>query len=99
MGVCDQLRGKLQEATSREKADAILLSGGLDTSVLAFLARPSIAFTAALKDSRSSDLIYSQKVSSFLGIEHKTIEFTMEEALTALPEVIKILRKFFYICN
>ncbi len=94
MDVCDQLKGKLKEATSREKADAILLSGGLDTSILAFLARPSIAFTVALKDSHSSDLVYSQKASSFLGIEHKKMEFTTEEALTALPEVIKILKTF-----
>ncbi|MBN2186359.1 MAG: asparagine synthase C-terminal domain-containing protein [Dehalococcoidia bacterium] len=94
MDVRDQLRGKLKEATSREKADAILLSGGLDTSVLAFLARPSIAFTVALKDSDSSDIVYSQKVSSLLGIEHKKIEFSQEEALTALPEVIKILKTF-----
>ena len=94
MDVRDQLRGKLKEATSREKADAMLLSGGLDTSILAFLARPSIAFTAALKDSQAYDLVYSQKVSSLLGIEHKKIEFSEEEAFGALPEVIKILKTF-----
>jgi len=94
MDVRDQLRGKLKEATSREKADAILLSGGLDTSILAFLARPSIVFTAALKDSQAYDLVYSQKVSSLLGIEHKKIEFSEEEAFGALPEVIKILKTF-----
>ena len=94
MDVYEELRGKLKEAISREKTDAILLSGGLDTSILAFLAKPTIAFTVALKDSQASDLIYSEKVSNLLGIEHKKKEFTIEEALTALPEVIKILKTF-----
>ena len=64
--VCEQLRSKLREAASREKADAILLSGGLDTSILAFIAKPKLALTAALKDSQAADLIYSEKVSSLL---------------------------------
>jgi asparagine synthase (glutamine-hydrolysing) len=94
MDIRDQLRSKLKEATEKNKADGILLSGGLDTSILAFIAKPKIAFTVALKDSQASDLIYSEKVSSLLGIEHKKMEFTIEEALNALPEVIRILKTF-----
>ena len=92
--MCEQLRDELKEATERNKADAILLSGGLDTSILAFVARPRIALTVALKDSQASDLIYSEKVSNLLGMEHKKTEFSVEEALDALPEVIKILKTF-----
>ena len=94
MDIRDQLRSKLKEATEKNKTDGILLSGGLDTSILAFIAKPKIAFTVALKDSQASDLIYSEKVSSLLGIEHKKMEFTIEEALNALPEVIRILKTF-----
>jgi asparagine synthase (glutamine-hydrolysing) len=94
MNVSDQLRNKLKEATSREKADALLLSGGVDTSILAFVGRPTMAFTVALKNSGSSDLIYARKVSSLLGMEHKEVEFTTEDALNALPEVIKMLKTF-----
>ncbi len=94
MNVCEELRSRLREAVSKGKADAILLSGGLDTSILAFIARPRIAFTVALKDSQAHDLTYSEKVSSLLGIEHKKMEFTVEEALNVLPEVIKILKTF-----
>ncbi len=94
MSICEQLRGKLKEATDRNRADSILLSGGLDTSILAFLARPATAFTAALRDAQAPDLGYSNKISKLLRIEHKTIEYTTQEALHALPAVIRILRTF-----
>ena len=94
MDICEQLRNKLEEAVERSRADGILLSGGLDTSILAFVARPSSGFTVALKDSPASDLVYSEKISKLLGIQHKKREFTTEEALATLPEVIGILKTF-----
>jgi len=94
MDICEELRSRLKEATQRNKADGILLSGGLDTSILAFIARPTIAFTVALKNSRALDPIYSEQVSRLLGMENKKMEFSVEEALSTLPEVIKILKTF-----
>jgi asparagine synthase (glutamine-hydrolysing) len=94
MDICEQLRNKLKGAVERSRADGILLSGGLDTSILAFVARPSTGFTVALKGSPASDLSYSEKISKLLGIQHKKMEFTTEEALATLPEVIKILKTF-----
>ena len=94
MSICNELRGRLKEATDRNKADAMLLSGGLDTSILAYIARPTIAFTAALKNSRALDLVYSEKVSALLGIKHEKMEFSVDEAINALPEVIRILKTF-----
>jgi len=94
MDIYQQLRHRLKETAERNKADGILLSGGLDTSILAFVARPRIAFTVALKDSRAPDLSYSEKMSRLLRIELKTKEFTVEEAIKALPEVIRILKTF-----
>jgi len=92
--IYQQLKSKLREAAGRQQADGILLSGGLDTSILAFVARPSTGFTVALKDSLASDLVYSEKIAKLLGIQHKKMEFTTEEALNTLPEVIKILKTF-----
>jgi asparagine synthase (glutamine-hydrolysing) len=94
MDICEQLRNKLEEAVEKNKADGILLSGGVDTGILAFVARPSTGFTVALKDSRASDLVYSEKIARLLGIKHKKMEFTTEEALATLPEVIGILKTF-----
>jgi len=94
MDSCEQLRSKLEEAVERSQADGILLSGGLDTSILAFVARPNVGFTVALKDFPASDLSYSEQISKLLGIKHKKMEFTTEEALATLPEVIGILKTF-----
>jgi len=94
MDICEELRGRLKEAVKRNKTNATLLSGGVDTSILALIAKPELAFTVALKGSQASDLIYSEKISRFLGIEDKKLEFSMEEALNTLPQVIKILRTF-----
>ncbi|MGB6872557.1 MAG: asparagine synthase C-terminal domain-containing protein [Dehalococcoidia bacterium] len=94
MDICEQLRTKLREAVERSRADGILLSGGVDTGILAFVARPNTGFTVALKDSLASDLGYSEKISKLLGIQHKKMEFTTEEALATLPEVIGILKTF-----
>ena len=94
MDICEQLRSKLKEAVERSRADGILLSGGLDTSILAFVAKPSTGFTVALKGSLASDLVYSEKIAKLLGIQHKKMAFTTEEALVTLPEVIKILKTF-----
>ena len=94
MDICEQLRNKLAEAVERNRADAILLSGGVDTSILALLAKPKIAFTVALKGSQASDLYYSEEVSKLLAIEHKKMEFTSNDAFEALPEVIGILKSF-----
>jgi asparagine synthase (glutamine-hydrolysing) len=94
MDIREQLRNKLTESVDRSRADGILLSGGLDTSILALVARPSVGFTVALKSSLASDLVYSEKVAKLLRMQHKKMEFTTEEALATLPEVIKILKTF-----
>jgi len=94
MDICEQLRSKLREAVERNRTEGMLLSGGIDTSVLAFVARPSRGFTVALKDSPASDLSYSEQISQLLGIQYEKMEFTTEEALNTLPEVIGILKTF-----
>jgi asparagine synthase (glutamine-hydrolysing) len=94
MDPCEQVRNKLKEAVERNGADGMLLSGGVDTGILAFVAGPSVGFTVALKDSPASDLVYSEKIAQLLGIQHRKVEFTTEEALGTLPEVIRILKTF-----
>jgi hypothetical protein len=51
MDPCEQLRNKLKQAVERSRADGILLSGGLDTSILAF------------KGSLASALVYPERIA------------------------------------
>jgi len=94
MDIYQRLRDELKRAIEKNESDAIFLSGGLDTSILAVVVQPKTAFTVGLKDSSASDLVYAEKVSKLLGIEHKKMEFTLTQAFETLPEVIKILKTF-----
>jgi len=89
---CYELREILGNAVQRNKADGLLLSGGLDTSILATLSRMK-AFTVVL-GSHAPDLRYSQKIAKMLSLEHKIINLTVESALQEIPTVIKILKTF-----
>jgi asparagine synthase (glutamine-hydrolysing) len=72
------------------------LSGGLDSSVMAALARPCVQklYTFAGGMSGAPDLGFARQVADFLGTEHHEIVFTLDELLTALPMVIYHLESF-----
>lgn len=72
------------------------LSGGLDSSVLAALARPYQAhlrtFVAGLAG--APDLKYAREAAEFIGAEHHEVLVTPQDLLQALPQVIFHLESF-----
>jgi asparagine synthase (glutamine-hydrolysing) len=72
------------------------LSGGLDSSALAALIRPTMnklfTFTAGLKG--SSDLEYARTVADFIDSEHLEVVVEFSDLLRILPEVIYHLESF-----
>ena len=94
--ICSELRNLLEEVVKEEPAEGILLSGGLDTSIIASLARkhtPNLkAFTITLKD-YDEDLSYAKLVAAHLGLEHKIYFFTEDELLDlgTSSEIVEIL--------
>ena len=84
----------------------ILLSGGLDSSLVASVAvkyiksRPDIyginpiIHTFSIGDKDSTDLPFARKVAEFLGTEHHEISFTVEDGLNALEDVIYHLETY-----
>jgi asparagine synthase (glutamine-hydrolysing) len=82
------LRGVINE----DPAEGLLLSGGLDTSIIALLASDHVkkAFTVSLEGCEK-DLVYAEKVAEFLDLDHEVYLFDEDEMLRALPEVIDIL--------
>jgi asparagine synthase (glutamine-hydrolysing) len=91
------LRALLDQATADAKADGILLSGGLDTSVVSYSATRGSrlsAATVAFTKGEPSDPPYANKVAAFLGIEHFFHEFDLEEFTDASHHVIEVLRTF-----
>lgn len=92
------LRAVLRQSVERHEAEAILLSGGLDTSILALLAHEQgsaqIALTVVLAGAHAPDLRYARNVAQRFQLEHHVIRLSEAEALGTLPQVIATLRSF-----
>ena len=94
---CRELRQVLMRAVERNLGDAILLSGGLDSSIIALLASKVgdvKAVSVYLENSPGSDLRYAKMVAGFLGIEHLIRVFNLDELEDAIRSTIRILRTF-----
>ncbi len=95
--LCSRIRRLTDKVVKRNLADGILLSGGLDTSIIAAIASKYCslkAFTVAFEEARALDLEYAKKMASLLKIGHTIRFFGHEEMLSAIQEVIKVLKVF-----
>lgn len=72
------------------------LSGGLDSSLMAALARPHVeelhTFAAGLPG--APDLHFARQVAGHLGTTHQEVIVSLEELLSVLPDVIYHLESF-----
>lgn len=92
-GATLELRKKLEDSFKRNTASGLLFSGGLDSGVLAAL-RPDInAITVSLK-TFGEDIHYAELIAKHLNLKHIYRSVDIEEAINAIPEVIKILKSF-----
>jgi len=80
----------------------ILLSGGLDSSLVASVASrfakaeglpPLASFSIGLKD-QSPDLVAARNVAKFLGTKHYEFTFTLQDGLDALRKLIWHLESY-----
>lgn len=89
----DAVRVRLENT---ERDIGFLLSGGLDSSLIASIAQRMIGkiqtFSIGLED--SPDLIAARKVAKYLGSTHHEVTFTVEEGLKVLPEVVMSLESY-----
>lgn len=93
------IKHKLQEAVFKRIPDevpyAVLLSGGLDSSLVAAIAakRGKIR-TFSIGLNGSPDLEYAQLVADFLKTDHSSIEFSEQEGLDALSSIVYHLETY-----
>lgn len=81
----------------RNLAEGILLSGGLDTSILAITASKFVslkAFTATFQGAPAPDIEYATSVAHNLQLEHSIHCFDKGELFDAIQEVVKAVRSF-----
>lgn len=94
-----ELRTLLSAAVKKRiKSDTIgsWLSGGLDSSTIAALARPYVktlhTFAGGLKD--APDLKFAKEVAAHIGSDHHEVIITPESMINILPDVIYQLESF-----
>ena len=88
-----ELRERLKEAVGKNLAQGLLFSGGLDSGILAYLCPQIKAITVSL-NSFGEDIKYARHLAQYLEIEQYHRAIDVEEAVEAIPEVIKILKSF-----
>ncbi|MEJ5292838.1 MAG: asparagine synthase C-terminal domain-containing protein [Candidatus Methanosuratincola sp.] len=87
----------LREAILKGEPKALILSGGIDSSLLAALAPKNmldLCVTALFEGSGARDRVYSRVVADRLGIRHAVVEYGIEEAEKAAREIVKLLGTF-----
>jgi asparagine synthase (glutamine-hydrolysing) len=78
-------------------ADGILLSGGLDTSIISILAsrfKKLQSITVKFENAPSPDIEYADLVAKLLGFQQHIYTFNEHELYDALPTVIKTTNSF-----
>jgi asparagine synthase (glutamine-hydrolysing) len=93
------LRGLLEQAVDEQRCEAILLSGGLDTSIVATLAAGKgskglrLAVTVVVGDD-APDLPYATELAARLGLEHVVLRRSLSDLWATLPELVRALGTF-----
>lgn len=88
-----RLRRALDKSVHAQTADALMLSGGIDSGILAALDPTIPAFTTVLKG-QGADLCHAQIVTEHLGMQWYGIEISETEALDYLKEIVWITRSY-----
>jgi asparagine synthase (glutamine-hydrolysing) len=102
---CTSLRFALEEAVRKrmltERPVAALLSGGIDSSLIASLVQkqlrvlnlpPLKTFSIGMKG--STDLHYAKQVATWIGSDHTEIVLTADEFFKAIPHVIRAIETY-----
>lgn len=92
----EYLRRSVKKAISKGADVGVWLSGGVDSSVIAALARPFVdhlyTFSAGVEG--SPDLAYARKVAQHIGSEHYERIYDLDEMLSVLEKTIYHLESF-----
>lgn len=89
--ICKTLKSFLQNSID---CNTILLSGGLDSSILAVLGSNKIRYTITVVYVTAPDLNYARRIAEKHKFEHIIKHISTEEALEYVRSIIKIMHTF-----
>ena len=94
--ISKKLYETLKESCESCKSNSIAMSGGLDSTIIAYFLKERKPNTVAIiaKDFVASDLTYCQRVSKEFNIPLTINQVSTTDILNATEETIKILRNF-----
>lgn len=94
--ICSKLEELVVDAVSHCKSDCIALSGGLDSSVLAFCLNDKKirSIVTITENFPSTDLMYSQLVAKQIGLQLDVNNASIIDLTNAVEDTIKILKVF-----
>ena len=92
-GHCQELLSKLEESVTRNRCDALLLSGGLDSSILAGILRPRYAVTCSFGED-SPDTAFASEIAEKFCDRHVMVVITFEKMLDLVEQVVRTFRTF-----
>jgi asparagine synthase (glutamine-hydrolysing) len=90
---CEQLAKLLTESVEKNHSDALLLSGGLDSSILASILRPQYSLVAGFGKG-APDLSCARQVAERYSKHHVEIVFGRNRMAELVEQVIQIFRTF-----
>jgi asparagine synthase (glutamine-hydrolysing) len=88
-----KIRQQLMKAVLYEPAEGVLFSGGLDSAILACINPAMKAITITL-ESHGLDIEYARNISGSKGIPLYHRKIGIEEAMSKIPIVIRMLESF-----
>lgn len=87
------LRAKLREVTSKYLDSSLLLSGGLDSSILCYLMKPRLSIVTSL-GCDSEDLRYANNVAKKYSDNHIQCIVDFDDIIKVVPNIIKTFKTF-----
>ncbi len=90
---CQELKSRLIQTSYDLPIEAILLSGGLDSSILASIIRPQHAITIGL-GTEAKDFIFSEIVADRFCKNHIKISLSYETLLSIVNRLIVLMKTF-----
>ena len=87
------VRERVKDSLMRNSGAGLLFSGGIDSGILAYL-RPLVKALSVTCEGAGEDLGYGSTLARDLSLDRQVITIGIEEALSALGTVIKILESF-----
>ena len=100
-GLRSSLEASVQKRLLCERPVAALLSGGLDSSLIASIVQKNLRAlglkplkTFCIGLTGSTDIVYARKVADFIGSDHTEIILSEDEFFDAIPHVIKDIESY-----